>query len=211
MFTTNYTIFFCTYFFLPYRMLIEDVSDRIQKTDSHIVVSELVEGEYLLYIASATQGTKQIKCTIISNQFSEIALDEKDKKERLWSDWVIGSDKYAKQNGIVLSRPFDISNISISDEAITVQLQNWNSKAFIVATTNTFVPTSSELLKQLIDNRSLTRPLAHEIKSESIKSQFLDDKTLGEEYQYVLNRARAEKWVGNSLTKPTLLMYPKVK
>lgn len=191
-------------------MLIKDVSDCIQKTESHIVVSGLPEGEYMLYIASQTQGTKQIKCTIIGNQSSQDALDEKDKKERLWSDWIIGTDKYAKQNGIVLSRPFDISNVSVSDDAITVQLQNWNSKAFVVATTNTFIPTSSELLKQLIDNRSLIRPLSHEVKSESIKSQFLDDKTLGEEYQYVLNRARAEKWVGNTLTKPTLLMYPKV-
>lgn len=189
-------------------MILENMSDRIEKTDSHIVVSGLQEGEYMLYIASANQGTRQIKCTVVQGQSGN--LDCENDKNRLWSDCIIGKDSFAKQNGTVLSRPLDISDISVSDDTVSVQLQNWYSKAFIVATVNTFVPTSTESLKQLIDNRSLTRPLAHDIVSKSIKSQFLDDKKLGEEYQYVLNRARNEKWVGSNLTKPSLLMYPKV-
>ncbi|KAL0575649.1 hypothetical protein ABG067_009015, partial [Albugo candida] len=119
-------------------MILEDVSDHIEKTDSHIVLSGLQEGEYMLYIASANQGTKQIKCTVIQGRSDNANSEDKNC---LWSDWVIGTDSFAKQNGTVLSRPLDISEISVTDDIISVQLQNWSSKAYIVATSNTFVPT----------------------------------------------------------------------
>ncbi|KAK9762469.1 hypothetical protein K7432_011754, partial [Basidiobolus ranarum] len=196
-------------------MLIENFSDRIEKKDSYIVISGLPEGEYMLYTASVSEGTNQIKCTVIEGQIdsveSQATPGETSKKEHFWSDWIIGNNSYAKQNGIVLHRPLDISDISVSERNdVTIQLQNWSSKSFVVITTSTFVPTSSESLAILMNKRSLPRTLAQEnrVISDS-KSLFLDDKRLGEEYQYVLNRARAEKWVGSNLTKPTLLMYPK--
>jgi hypothetical protein len=196
------------------RMLIENLSDHIEKKDNHIAISGLSEGEYMLYIASASDGISQIKCTVIEGQFDRVesSTTESADKKSFWSDWVVGNNSYAKQNGIVLHRPLDISNVSVSDsnEHVTVQLKNWSSKTFAVITTSTFVPASSESLNRLMTDRSLTRSLAQDNTVSGLTSLFLDDKTLGEEYQYVLNRARSEKWVGSNLTKPTLLMYPKV-
>lgn len=195
-------------------MLIKNVSDFIQKNVDHVAISGLPEGEYMLYLASNNEGAKQIKCTVINGQADSIKSPtaESGAQDRFWNNWVIGNNSYAKQNGLVLHQPLDISNVHITDDnkSVTIQLENWSSKAFIIVTTSTFVPTASESLKRLMDNRSLTRPFAQDNRVAESKSLFLNDKQLGEEYQYVLNRARSEKWVGSNLTKPTLLMYPKV-
>lgn len=169
----------------------------------------------MLYIASTSEGVSQVKCTVIEGDVDSVhsPAAENANKNRFWSDWVIGKNSYSKQNGTILQRPLDISKVSVSDDnaSVTVQLQNWSSKSFAVVTTSTFVPTRFESLTSLMARRSLTRPIPQDSAISGTNSIFLDDKTLGEEYQYVLNRAKSEKWVGSNLTKPTLLMYPKVK
>lgn len=194
-------------------MLIENVSHLIKKHDDHVAISALPEGEYMLYLVSNNEGEKQIKCTVIDQldfSHSSTSTEESDTKDYFWFDWVIGKNTYAKQNGIVLHQALEISDMHTDDSNnVIIHLRNWSSKAFIVATTSTFVPTSIESLKRLMNNRSLTRPLAKENMAVS-KSSFLNDKQLGEEYQYVLNRARSEKWVGSNLDKPSLLMHPQV-
>ncbi|KAG2236978.1 hypothetical protein INT48_002047 [Thamnidium elegans] len=190
--------------------LIEDLSDLIQINDSYVSISGLPTGEYMFYFASTNGGESQIKCSVIKGQVNtNEAGEECDKKELFWSDWVIGSNSYAKQNGTVIQRPLYISDIDVSNsENVTVQLKNWSAKTFLIVTTSTFVPTNSESLARLINGRNLTRPLVQNSGIYQAGSLFLNDKQLGEEYQYVLNRARSEKWVGSNLTKPTLLMFP---
>lgn len=191
------------------------MSDCIKKHDDHISVSELPEGEYMLYLVSNIKGGQQIKCSVISGQIdlnaSNITSETNSAKDHFWYNWIIGKNRYAKQNGIVLHQALKISDVYADDDNknVIIQLQNWSSKAFIVMTTSTFVPTSSECLTVLMNNRSLTKTSVQENNVLS-KSLFLNDKQLGEEYQYVLNRARSEKWAGSNLTKPSLLIHPKV-
>ncbi|KAI9254122.1 hypothetical protein EDC94DRAFT_524762 [Helicostylum pulchrum] len=192
--------------------LIGDLSDLIKINDSHVSISGLPEGEYMFYFASTNDGESRIKCSVIKGQANMNEVEEEcSKKECFWSDWVIGSNSYAKQNGTVIQRPLYISDIDVSDnESVTVRLKNWSTKTFLIVTTSTFVPTNTESLAHLINGRNLTRPLVQNSGIYQTESLFLDDKQLGEEYQYVLNRARSEKWVGSNLTKPTLLMFPEI-
>lgn len=166
----------------------------------------------MFYFASTNDGESRIKCSVIKGQANMNEVGEEcSKKECFWSDWVIGSNSYAKQNGTVIQRPLYISDIDVSNnESVTVRLKNWSTKTFLIVTTSTFVPTNTESLAHLINGRNLTRPLVQNSGIYQTESLFLDDKQLGEEYQYVLNRARSEKWVGSNLTKPTLLMFPEV-
>ncbi|KAG2231590.1 hypothetical protein INT48_003690 [Thamnidium elegans] len=191
--------------------LVIDLSDVIQVNDRHVSISGLPAGEYMFYFASTNGGESQIKCSVIKgqvNMMNEVG-EECSKNERFWSDWVIGKNSYAKQNGTVIQRPLYISDIDVSNnESVTVQLKNWSAKTFLILTTSTFVPTNTESLAHLINGRNLTRPLVLNNGIYQTESLFLDNKQLGEEYQYVLNRARSEKWVGSNLTKPTLLMFP---
>lgn len=191
------------------------MSAFIKRNDNHISISKLPEGEYMLYLGSNVEGRKQIKCSVIFSQIdfnaNNTASNENNINDYVWRNWIIGKNTYAKQNGIVLQKALKISDIHADDDnkTVIIQLQNWSSKAFVVVTTSTFVPTSSECLTVLMNNRSLERPFVHDNNVTS-RSLFLNDKQLGEEYQYVLNRARSEKWAGSNLTKPSLLMHPKV-
>lgn len=186
-------------------MLIKDISCKIQKQDGYITVAGLPEGEYMLYIPSSSGSMEHIKCTVIQSQVDS-------SNQALWSNWLLGETKCGKQNGSVLKKPLTISSKSISDDLIQLQIENGTpSKAFVVVTTSTFIPSSNDtLMSQLFDSRPLPRPLPQENATLDSRSIFLGDKRIGEEYQYILNRSRAEKWVGSNLTKPSLLMYPKV-
>lgn len=169
----------------------------------------------MFYYASNNGGENQMKCSVIKGQVdlskSTDSNENCNKKDLFWSDWVIGNNSYAKQNGTMLQRPLYISDIDASDkENVTIQLKNWSTKTFLIVTTSTFVPTSPEALSHILNGHSLARPLVYDNGISETKSLFLNDKQLGEEYQYVLNRARSEKWVGTSLTKPTLLIFPEV-
>lgn len=177
----------------------------IQKGDGYITISGLPEGDYTLHIPSSSGSMEYINCTVIQG------LGD-GAQQALWSNWLFGETQRGKQNGSVLTKPLTISSKSISDESIQLQVHNGSSaKTFVIVTTSTFIPSSNDtLISQLFDKRSLSRPLLQQDESSSTRSIFLNDKRIGEEYQYILNRARAEKWVGSNLTKPSLLMYPKV-
>lgn len=191
-------------------MLIKDVSCKIQKKDGYITVTGLPEGDYMLHIPSSSGHIEYIKCTVIQDQVDGF-------NQALWSNWILGETKYGKQNGSVLKKPLTISTESISDDLIQLRVENGSpSKAFVVVTTSTFYPSSNDtLMSQLFDSRPLPHPISANLSQENdalgSRSIFLHDKRIGEEYQYILNRSRAEKWVGSNLTKPSLLMYPKVR
>lgn len=165
----------------------------------------MAEGNYVLHIPSSSGSMEYIECTVIRNVAD-------NAQQALWSNWLFGESKRGKQNGSVLKKPLTISSTSVSDESIQLQVDNGSSsKAFVVVTTSTFIPSSNDtLMSQLFDSRSLSRPISQQDEFTSTRSVFLNDKRISEEYQYILNRSRAEKWVGSNLTKPSLLMYPKV-
>lgn len=185
--------------------IIEDVSSKIEWIDFTMHIRGLGQGNYTLYFPSLEGGLNQIQCTVIDNKtdFS---------KQEFWSQWLVGADMCAKQNGKVLQQPLEFEECSINSESIDIRIKNASPNAFLVATVNTFVPTYDEtLVNSLLSQRSLTQPLAQANGVQSTRSLFLDDKCIGEEYQYILNRSRSEQWIGSNLTKPSLLVYPKVK
>lgn len=147
---------------------------------------------------------KSITCIVIKPQL-------KVSERGIWSDWLIGENNYAKRNGNFLHKPLVISETSITDENIQVKLNNWSSKTFAIVTTSTFVPNASEsLYSNIVQKQKLSNSRLRQSRVDSTRSLFLNDKRISEEYQYILNRAKAEKWTGSTLTKPSLLVYPKV-
>ncbi|CEP11483.1 hypothetical protein [Parasitella parasitica] len=186
-------------------ILVENVSDKIQKQDRFITVEGLPEGEYILYVPSSSGSLESIKCTVIQD------LAEACSNRTLWSNWLFGESGHGRQNGSVLKKPLTISSTSVSDDSVEIQVENASpSKAFVIVTTSAFIPSSNDtLMSQLFDSRPLPRPPCQEDEMLNTRSIFLGDKRIGEEYQYILNRSRSEKWVGSNLTKPSLLMYPK--
>jgi hypothetical protein len=183
----------------------EDFSSNLEITPRCIHVKGLAQGKYTLYFTSAEGGLEQIQCTVIDNKVDF-------SKQDFWSQWVVGTDMCAKQDGKLLQKPLLLTSDGVSNETVRLHIENASPKAFVVVTLTTFVATRDETLSNwLLGQRFLTRPLPQENGIQSTRSIFLDDKRIGEEYQYILNRARSEQWVGSNLTKPSLLVYPKVK
>ncbi|KAI9470867.1 MAG: hypothetical protein EXX96DRAFT_603007 [Benjaminiella poitrasii] len=184
---------------------IKNLSSRIVKKDGYIEVQGLPEGEYKLCVPSPSGELKQIKCTVIRNQ-----SDSSEQLQGLWSEWLIGSQKYAKQCRNILQQPLGISNIALSDDAIKIQLRNWSSRTYAIITTNTFIQTNLEDLSNFVLNyETQSYQASYHNGVLTTRSIILDDKLISDEYQYILNRSRAVKFAGSNLTKPSLLMYPK--
>ncbi|RCI02858.1 hypothetical protein CU098_000362, partial [Rhizopus stolonifer] len=172
--------------------LIEQVDSSITKKRNFIHVKGLPEGEYMLNMISFDGSIKSVKCIVIKGKTNT--------KEPFWSDWILGSNTYAKYNSAILRKPLAIADTVVDKDNITICLKNWSPKAFVIATTSTFIPTYDETLaSRLMSYRFLSFPLVQNISDIFTRS----------EYQYILNRSKTEKWVGSTLTKPSLLMYPK--
>lgn len=129
----------------------------------------------------------------------------------IWSDWLFGKEQYAKHNGTMLQKPLGISETNVTDDHVKVKLEHWSPKTFAIVTTNTFIASEDECLYGNAAQRMTPFFFPSAYGVDSTGSLFLNDKLISEEYQYILNRSKAEKWVGSSLTKPSVLIYPKVK
>ncbi|KAF7724032.1 hypothetical protein EC973_001439 [Apophysomyces ossiformis] len=189
-------------------MPLYDVSDHVTRHAGYIEVSGLPEGRYAIVHSSHMEGVRIIECNVIQ-ETRAIECTETDVKDKLWSSWILGQEKYGKKTGLPSSRPLNIRNVDISEDLVHIHLANWSSSnTFALITTTAFVSSSnSSLYSKVASNRSIERPEEHHAITYT-PSAFLSDRILSEEYQYIINREKAEKWVGNTLCKPSALMFP---
>jgi hypothetical protein len=187
---------------------LKKLDGKMKKQNGYVVISGLPEGSYQINVPSTKEGLSSYKCTVIEKENN---IDNSEETKNLWSNWIIGKDQYSKESGNVLYRPLGIKEIQMTENNITFSLKNWSSKTVAIITTSTFVPSNDDSLSARLQNpRSLPNPFVYNHLVNQTRTVFLDGCRLGEEYQYILNRGKAEKWIGSTLTKPSLLMYPNV-
>lgn len=185
-------------------LVLLDFTSYIKKENNFITIRGLPAGKYRLYLPTMRNEIQQIECTVIK----EIQSEERG----IWSNWIVSEDKYAKGNGSFLQKPLSLAEIRVTDTHTICKLNNSNSKTYAIITTTTFVPSTSESLFSSIVAARRPSESSPVFKNgvKSTRSLFLNDKYISEEYQYILKRVKAEKWTSSNLTKPTLLLYPKV-
>ncbi|KAG0171387.1 hypothetical protein DFQ28_001072 [Apophysomyces sp. BC1034] len=201
----------CSLFQIGLRgMPISDFSGHISRKDNYIEVSGLPEGRYELYIATSTESVRTIDCRVIQEHgglYTAETASEADSK--YWSKWILGQEKYGEKTGLPISRPLCVRKVNVTENQVIAHLSNWSSSnTFALVTATAFVSSSdSSLYSKMMRNRSMKRP--EELQAYiRTPSTFLAGRKLSEEYQYILNRERAEKWVGSTLCKPSALMHP---
>lgn len=179
----------------------ENVSESIQKENGVVTISGLSKGEYKIFLGSHNQHF--IQCTVVESMNKPM--------DKLWTNWVIGQNQCIQQNGAVIQDPLQIASTHCDEDKVVIDLKNWSSKTFAVVTANAFVPTlHRSLFTRIFDSRHLSVPESQGNMLTNTRSIFLQDKKIGEEHQYIMNRARSEKWAGSNLTHPSLLIHPKV-
>ncbi|KAI8138055.1 hypothetical protein BJV82DRAFT_717646 [Fennellomyces sp. T-0311] len=181
--------------------VIHDFTGKLNMHATYIDIEGLPEGTYRLNLESKGGRSSQITCNIIASGNQQ----QQGSHWSHWADWLLGKETFAQATP---AKPLSISSIAVADKQVTVKLDNAKSSARAIVTASTFVAenqvTIARLLRNLPTPKLLDAPLNTQLT-------FMTGRKLSEEFQYVLNRARAEKWVGSSLTKPSLLVYPDEK
>ncbi|KAI8365074.1 hypothetical protein BD560DRAFT_402026 [Blakeslea trispora] len=201
--TPSQVKFGCALYRLGYNStLIEDVTACVQKTNSYLEVKELSVGNYVFHLYGADGKTHKVICRIVN---SHTKLEG-----RFWTGWIVDDKYFGKFDADILKRPLMISKIKHDSGKVEVQIKGNSTKTYVVATVSTFFPTSQDsLVYKLLSNHHLNMPSLQKAKFSYSQSIFLNDRRISDEYQYILNRSKSEKYVGSNLTKPSLLLYPK--
>ncbi|KAL0074671.1 hypothetical protein J3Q64DRAFT_1667575 [Phycomyces blakesleeanus] len=182
--------------------VLHDFTNRLSYENGYLKIAGLPEGRFTLYLYS--QGTKYTVTIWIFNSQVSTALAACGSH---WSNWILSYSFYATNSRWFAHSPLVISDTTVTDQSIVVSLNGWSKgKTYALVTTTAFIETRKSLTKSL-----LTLPTTSPKKYASVldtRAVFITGCKLSDEYQYILKRARAEKWVGSSLVKPSLLLYP---
>ncbi|KAI8384988.1 uncharacterized protein BYT42DRAFT_643716 [Radiomyces spectabilis] len=183
---------------------LHDVSAHVHCESTFLTISGLQEGKYKLFLADTPDGAQSIECTIIDTQASH-PLNNKT----YWASWLFGRSLCGEGSGSLVTSPLSVEHVASTDEKLQFQVNNGNNyPALVLLTTSTFVPLSSySLSAKTVKNRTL-RWLPQSYSTIDTPSIFMSGRKLSEEHQYIMNRQRAVKRVGSTLTKPSLLINP---
>lgn len=115
------------------------------------------------------------------------------------SNYLIGPSR------ILQTKPFDsllITDIKLTDKSLTATIQGADDAARVHLIANVFdaAPTGRGIQLPEVPLLSKGRRI--------VESSFVNSLRLDEEYTYILNRQGADKFPGNLLPQPTLLIHP---
>ncbi|CAO3598460.1 unnamed protein product [Absidia cylindrospora] len=206
----------CTLFKTGYQSIpITDFTMRLKYTGSTVIVLDgLPEGSYRFYLSRPhLRHDALIEVTIVKDSRTRQNSIIQEKNGDLWSNWMINKRIYGKTSGDIIKQPLGIENVKITHNSLTLKLDNattTKSPAFAVLTTSVFLPPLSDsLYNSQIQNAKNRRPWIKKMNGNGMEHIYLSGRKLGEEYQYILNRAKEDKYVGSTLTEPSLLLNPK--
>lgn len=163
----------------------EELTGKVSFADGLLHVSGLTRGDYTLVLREFQQ---QVTLRVTKGVRHDNAL--------------VGAHRQLQLSD---ATPLQISHVELPTEKtpLKIHLKNFtpSTRVHIIATE--FWPEYE--LRNLFGAASLS---ATEISSRA--SSFLDGRTLGDEYRYILERRYAKIFPGNTLTRPSLLLQPRV-
>ncbi|KAF9995397.1 hypothetical protein BGZ79_010913, partial [Entomortierella chlamydospora] len=182
--------------FTASRCLFEDLTGNIKLGDGILTIKDLHEGYYKLNLGEEAIGIIISNAKIVSHPaikgLEEFNI-ESDPMMRI---------PYSIKHPLYLSSVVD----KPSEEKIQIQIRNWTPATRVCVVATKFLP-YKPIFESLGELDS--RPIWLKPQAERIPTVYRTGRVLGEEYQYILNRkAQSKHWVGNFLTKPSVLLTP---
>ncbi|KAG0175637.1 hypothetical protein DFQ28_006599 [Apophysomyces sp. BC1034] len=182
--------------------IVKDFSDYISQKNDYIEVEGLPKGRYRFYVTTRSARIQQIDCTVA--QSLGIAAE---KENSHWSGWLFSNGTFLEGSGMITSKNLGIASVDVSKDKVIIQLRHWSeSSTFVLVTTSANV-SSSDSLCALLTARHINIPLSWYAPLH-MPATFQSGGTLCEEQRYIIHREKAEKWIGSTLNKPSLLIHP---
>ncbi|ORZ25651.1 hypothetical protein BCR42DRAFT_485784 [Absidia repens] len=196
---------------------VADHTNRLAYTNFAVTVEGgLPEGSYNFYLSSPRQPHVDIIPVTIVNpssahQQSILSSSADDNSNSLWKKWLIGDRVYGETTGDIVRQPCSIESVKTTDKQLILKLKNETSlpSTFAIITASAFLPPLADSLSTQMGNVQHRRLLFEKIGRNGLDHIHLTGRKLGEEYQYILNRAKEDKYAGSSLPEPSLLVNPK--
>ncbi len=164
-----------------------DHKDKIKIQNGFIEIKGLDAGDYDLFLKD-----NGVKITL--------RLTDSRKQKDL-DDFVISENRVLERKN---NNPLQISNIEISETAVKVKLSNISEFTRVHLFATRFMPDFHPFSH--LDQVNIPEP--YEMKLLRPESQYVEGRNIGDEYRYILDRKYAEKFSGNMLNRPELLLNP---
>ncbi|KAM3583056.1 hypothetical protein VKS41_004811 [Umbelopsis sp. WA50703] len=179
------------------QLLIEDWTDNVTIADGFLKISGLSPGQYHLQCIMS-KYVLSVKLFIIEDS-------KQPSTEQFWTNFRLGKRWAVESPGNSVLRPLTISQVSRQAERVKIQLQNWSNKTYAIVCGTTTL--SHRMVYENFMSRAEKRQLLKwPVGQCAINTLFVSGRKLSEEYQYILERARYEKWTGTTLQQPSLLL-----
>ena len=160
-----------------------DHSERVEIKEGSISVSALTGGDYTL-------------SDHLTGQTIAIAVTDGKSAEGVLQ----GRHRFLEPNS---DHPVLIRKAEVSDGELKVKLENHDASTRVHLLATAF-DNSKAAARWLL----VSKPQPYTMARPDIPSLYVESLRLDEEYQYVMNRQAAEKFPGNLLSQPSVLLNP---
>ncbi|RUS24422.1 hypothetical protein BC938DRAFT_473602, partial [Jimgerdemannia flammicorona] len=190
-------------------VLTDQTAKLIIRDHEVVIPTGLDAGNYTLYIDTT------FCVNIVTLRIVRPALPPSNTSA--FSSYCLGHTRHLESTSPTTARPLGITSVAVtqsassSDEVILVKLQNHSpTRTIVLATVSWTVPRKNHRLDYVLEQsmHAFAAPGGQAVDVIDEESVFLDGRTLSDEYEYILERARKRRWTGNVFKKPTLLVKP---
>ena len=164
---------------------VSDHFDSLTVEDGMILLRDLEAGDYDLLIRSAG---RRIRIRVTG-------------AEELQQGYLLGASRHLEVRG---EQPLQVTSITTGDEQLAIQLSGWNKFARVHVLATRFYPAFSVASK--LGGVQDAEPFAVSISSP--RTLYVEGRDIGDEYRYIIDRKYVQKFPGNMLRRPELLLNP---
>ena len=151
-----------------------------------LLIDDIPAGNYELYLKDTAYAVS-------------VRITEGERNEE--KDFILSRHRHLEGS---VREPLYISEIEVNDGKARIELGNSTPFTRLHVLATRFAPrfTNFELF-----NKAWSKP-AYTLSLTEPSTLYVEDRDIGEEYRYILERANAHKYPGNLLTRPGILLNP---
>ncbi len=164
---------------------VSDQTAAVKATPGFLEISGLKPGDYSLRIRDGGVHTISVRVT---------AGDPV-------GGWLLSPNRSLELRD---AAPLSVESAKVDDDGVTIQLRNWNKFTRVHVAASRFLP-GKGLFGGLAN---FTRFGVGTMTPDRLPNLFAGGREIGDEYRYILERRYAQKFPGNMLTRPGLLINP---
>ncbi len=162
-----------------------DVSAAISAVPGFLEIKGLTPGDYSLRLRGEDARDLEIRVTA----------------GKPVQNWLLAPNRFLESRG---AAPLQIESVAATDDAITVKVANVNASTRVHVAATRFLP-GEGIFGGL---GGFTRFGPGSAQPAKLPNLFAAGREIGDEYRYILDRRYAQRFPGNMLTRPGLLLNP---